>query len=290
MGRSSTSCFKIIGCGAGDAIDDDELVVDETKALADKRRWSFRKRSSKHQVLNDSVISEPISVCSSKQSQEALTTNLHSSKYNLLENLPVQEKPVKMCPIPSDGVNSEAPSSLSNRILTPAISALNEPDLITLQAAIRGYLARKLLHKFKSVVKLQAVVRGHLVRRQAIGTLRCIIAIIRMQAFVKARHSRQLIGNIPTSRDAKFEPQVSAASLLWIMASSSPARVETVALTNNPSERHPWIAIVGVRTLNHNFLAYACLENSTKYTDLLTWLLQAALSSFEKLMNSKQSL
>ncbi|KAG6532091.1 hypothetical protein ZIOFF_005929 [Zingiber officinale] len=69
------------------------------------------------------------------------------------------------------------------------------------------------------------------------------------------------------------------------MASSSPARVETVALTNNPSERHPWIAIVGVRTLNHNFLAYACLENSTKYTDLLTWLLQAALSSFEKLMN-----
>ncbi|XP_042474385.1 protein IQ-DOMAIN 32-like [Zingiber officinale] len=205
MGRSSTSCFKIIGCGAGDAIDDDELVVDETKALADKRRWSFRKRSSKHQVLNDSVISEPISVCSSKQSQEALTTNLHSSKYNLLENLPVQEKPVKMCPIPSDGVNSEAPSSLSNRILTPAISALNEPDLITLQAAIRGYLARKLLHKFKSVVKLQAVVRGHLVRRQAIGTLRCIIAIIRMQAFVKARHSRQLIGNIPTSRDAKFE-------------------------------------------------------------------------------------
>ncbi|KAG6536389.1 hypothetical protein ZIOFF_001443 [Zingiber officinale] len=205
MGRSSTSCFKIIGCGAGDAIDDDELVVDETKALADKRRWSFRKRSSKHQVLNDSVISEPISVCSSKQSQEALTTNLHSSKYNLLENLPVQEKPVKMCPIPSDGVNSEAPSSLSNRILTPAISSLNEPDLITLQAAIRGYLARKLLHKFKSVVKLQAVVRGHLVRRQAIGTLRCIIAIIRMQAFVKARHSRQLIGNIPTSRDAKFE-------------------------------------------------------------------------------------
>lgn len=62
-----------------------------------------------------------------------------------------------------------------------------------------------MLHKFKSVVKLQAAVRGHLVRRQAIGTLRCIIAIIRMQAFVKARHARQIIGNIPSSGDAKFE-------------------------------------------------------------------------------------
>lgn len=96
-------------------------------------------------MLNDSVISEPISVCSSKQSQEALTTNLHSSKYNLLENLPMQEKPVKMCPIPSDIVNSEAPSSLSNRILTPASPALNEPDWITLQAAIRGYLVLTIL-------------------------------------------------------------------------------------------------------------------------------------------------
>lgn len=96
-------------------------------------------------MLNDSVISEPISVCSSKQSQEALTTNLHSSKYNSLENPPVQEKPVKKCPIPSDIVNSETPSTLSNRILTPASPVLKEPDSITLQAAIRGYLVLTIL-------------------------------------------------------------------------------------------------------------------------------------------------
>lgn len=62
-----------------------------------------------------------------------------------------------------------------------------------------------MLHKFKSVVKLQAAVRGHLVRRHAIGTLRCILAIIRMQAFVKARRAHQLIGNVRSSGDANFE-------------------------------------------------------------------------------------
>ncbi|XP_074583989.1 protein IQ-DOMAIN 32-like isoform X1 [Curcuma longa] len=205
MGRSSTSCFKIIGCGSGDAVDDDELVVDEAKSLADKRRWSFHKRSSKHQVLNDSVISEPVFVCSSKQSQEASTTTLHSSKYNLSENPPAQEKPVKMSPIPSNIVNSKALPSLSNRIATPDDPSLNESDAIILQAAIRGYLARKMLDKLRSVVKLQAAVRGHLVRRQAIGTLRCILAIIRVQAFVKARLARQLIGNLPSSGDTNSE-------------------------------------------------------------------------------------
>ena len=40
---------------------------------------------------------------------------------------------------------------------------------------------------------MQAAVRGHLVRRQAIETFRCIQAIIRMQALVRAHHARQLV-------------------------------------------------------------------------------------------------
>jgi len=39
------------------------------------------------------------------------------------------------------------------------------------------------------VVKLQAVVRGHIVRCHAAGTLRCIQAIVKMQALVRARCS-----------------------------------------------------------------------------------------------------
>jgi len=43
--------------------------------------------------------------------------------------------------------------------------------------------------RIKHVVKLQAVVRGHIVRCHAAGTLRCIQAIVKMQALVRARCS-----------------------------------------------------------------------------------------------------
>lgn len=50
--------------------------------------------------------------------------------------------------------------------------------------------AQKELLKLKNVVKLQAAVRGYLVRQHAIGTLRCVRAIVKMQALVRARRAR----------------------------------------------------------------------------------------------------
>ena len=49
--------------------------------------------------------------------------------------------------------------------------------------------ARRELLRRKKVVKLQAAVRGHLVRNQAMGSLRCVQAIVKMQTLVRARHS-----------------------------------------------------------------------------------------------------
>lgn len=51
------------------------------------------------------------------------------------------------------------------------------------------YQARRDVLRQKSITKLQAVVRGHIVRTHAVGTLRCIQAIIRMQGLVRARRS-----------------------------------------------------------------------------------------------------
>ena len=42
------------------------------------------------------------------------------------------------------------------------------------------------------MVKLKAVVRGHLVRCHAAGALRCIHAIVKMQALVRVRYSKRL--------------------------------------------------------------------------------------------------
>ncbi|KDO84781.1 hypothetical protein CISIN_1g042390mg [Citrus sinensis] len=69
-------------------------------------------------------------------------------------------------------------------------SPLDESVVIVIQAAVRGILAQRELLKLKNVVKLQAAVRGHLVRRHAVGTLRCVQAIVKMQTLVRARYAR----------------------------------------------------------------------------------------------------
>ncbi|XP_042033025.1 protein IQ-DOMAIN 32-like [Salvia splendens] len=66
----------------------------------------------------------------------------------------------------------------------------DEHRIILIQTAVRGLLARQDLLKQKSATKLQAVVRGHIVRSHAVGTLRCVQAIIKMQALVRERHAR----------------------------------------------------------------------------------------------------
>ncbi|KAG2257181.1 hypothetical protein Bca4012_094351 [Brassica carinata] len=90
---------------------------------------------------------------------------------------------------------------------------VDDSVVIIIQAAIRGFLARRELLRRKKVVKLQAAVRGHLVRNQAMGSLRCIQAIVKMQTLVRARHSAKDGSRVSAISD-KAESNAAAQKLL----------------------------------------------------------------------------
>lgn len=50
-----------------------------------------------------------------------------------------------------------------------------------------------MLLKHKNIIKLQAAVRGHIERRHAVGSLRCVQAIAKMQVLVRQRRARLLV-------------------------------------------------------------------------------------------------
>ncbi|MBA0667602.1 hypothetical protein Goklo_000666 [Gossypium klotzschianum] len=65
-----------------------------------------------------------------------------------------------------------------------------DPAAVTVQAAFRGYLARREFRILKGIMRLQAVIRGHLVRRQAVATLCCTWGIVKLQALARGQKVR----------------------------------------------------------------------------------------------------
>ncbi|KAJ6734673.1 hypothetical protein OIU79_001860 [Salix purpurea] len=101
-------------------------------------------------------------------------------------------------------VISDPLSHVSDQNDTEETMGLDSPDTsevigqeqaaTKVQAAFRGYLARRSFHVLKGIIRLQALIRGHLVRRQAVATLRCLQGIVKLQALIRGRGVR-VLGN-----------------------------------------------------------------------------------------------
>ncbi|KAI0520187.1 hypothetical protein KFK09_007658 [Dendrobium nobile] len=186
MAKFKGSCFRIMSCACRDSASSDELLLLESKASSDKSRWSFRKRLSGPRVLSKNAILEPESGDYNKDSVEAIPSSFNSGTAQS-----------------STAVNSKV-SAIVGRNGASNDENIQEFAATVIQAAIRGHLAVKRLREVKYVIKLQAAVRGHLVRAHAIGTLRCIRAITKMQAIVRARLASPLQERVVGIADKKL--------------------------------------------------------------------------------------
>ncbi|XP_057727303.1 protein IQ-DOMAIN 32-like [Arachis stenosperma] len=182
MGRPA-SCFKLIICG-GDAAEKDGYRVAQIKDSNDKPGWSFRKKSvtAKQRVLSNTVTAD-----SSSANKESSQCNSFNFEPNVVDKVYTTNNSDKKPNL------SSIESSETNVIEAESKKDVNPPEsaVITIQAAIRGLLAQRDLMQIKNLVKLQAAVRGHLVRSHAVGTLRCVQAIAKMQLLVRARRAQQ---------------------------------------------------------------------------------------------------
>lgn len=114
-------------------------MIFQVKDSNDKRGWSFRKRSARHRVLSNTVITEtPSSV--NKEISECASINFQSlPEPNVVEKICTtkfsDEKPQL-----SSMENSEVPETIVTETEGKVDANLLESVVVIIQASIRGYL------------------------------------------------------------------------------------------------------------------------------------------------------
>ncbi|KAK8916897.1 hypothetical protein KSP39_PZI022833 [Platanthera zijinensis] len=208
MGRSLSSCFKIVSCAGDPANGDDGLPQPESKTSPGKRTWSFQKRTFTHHLPSNNVISEFVPTMNNKQNLEEAADIVDSEKASVSQKGTVEEQTNETATVPLAAAQFVESRPLTDKSTDKVEYNIEEDDVVIIQASIRRHLAKVELEKIRKVVKLQAAIRRFLVRRQAVGTLRCIQAILKLQQIIRARHalrSKEFIAKPNLNDETKTE-------------------------------------------------------------------------------------
>ncbi|KAL9685316.1 hypothetical protein QQ045_022764 [Rhodiola kirilowii] len=144
-------------------------------------------------ATNDPVISDPQPVVVERNRHNLASGNLTIAK-------PPEERST-LLPVSLDGdvISLEMTSDDKSDVLK------QEKAAAKVQAALRGFLARRAFWALKGIIRLQALTRGHLVRRQAVAALHCMKGIVRFQALVRGQQVRFSEGGIEVKEKCNFE-------------------------------------------------------------------------------------